>query len=207
MTRINKVGIELEGGFNTLSRLNNSMGNFHGDGSVDHFDNCAEKGEFVSIPLTVDQIEDFILNNYPTKTNKSCGGHCHVSLKSASDYMDLMSEEFNTFYIEEFKKWGEIMQINPRSAFWNRLNGNEFYCKKKFRAIEQRDSDHTTARYCHINYCYHEKNRHTVEFRMLPCFQKKTLMLSAILKTCEIVENYLENFVKTQKIVSMRIEL
>ena len=48
-------------------------------------------------------------------------------------------------------------------------------------------------RYSQINYAYNLDDRHTVEFRMLPCFNKKSLQIAGTLEIIRITQEYLEN--------------
>lgn len=164
-------------------------------------------GEFVSKPLKVSQVEDWIYGSYPTKTNYSCGGHIHISLNSYADYMNLMTYEFYNYYLERIRKWANKMKINEGSQFWKRLEGKQ-YCHKKFQPELQRDMQghYDDPRYTHINYCFNVDNRHTLEFRLLPCFQKDYLMVSGVLETISIVEDYLQQLPDNNK-VRMRFEL
>jgi len=163
-------------------------------------------GEFVSIPIKVEEIEEWINKNYPDKTNSTCGGHCHVSLKSASDYMNLMDRAFYEYYLKRMETWGNKMKINKGSSFWKRLIGAN-YCHARFQPKEQRDmtEHYEDVRYAQINYCYNVDNRHTVEFRMLPCFQKKELMVSGIKETVDIVETFLSGINPNNNMIKLRI--
>ena len=171
------------------------------------FDAESGVGEFVSEPLKVDEVEDWIYKSYPTKTNFSCGGHCHISLKSYSDYMNLMTKEFYTYYINRMVKWGKKSKINEGSEFWKRIEGKR-YCKAEFNPEDQRDmkGHYDQPRYTHLNYCFNVNGRHTLEFRLLPCFQKDYLMVSGIKETISIVEDYLQNL-PPNKNIKMRFTI
>jgi hypothetical protein len=165
-------------------------------------------GEFVSIPLNVNEIDEWVTKCYPQKTNSTCGGHVHISLKSYADYMNLMDRSFYEYYLERMAKWGTIHKIKEGSSFWKRLEGAQ-YCHAKFMPKEQRDmfEHYEDPRYAQINYCFNVDNRQTVEFRMLPCFQKESLMLSGIKETIDIVETYLSGIDPNNNMIKLRIEI
>lgn len=48
-------------------------------------------------------------------------------------------------------------------------------------------------RYSQINYAYNLDDRHTIEFRMLPAFNKKSLQIAGTLELIKITQEYLEN--------------
>lgn len=167
-------------------------------------DGSGRSGEFVSRPLEKTEIEEWIYKCYPTITNRTCGGHIHVSLKSNVDYMALMDRKFYDYYMKKILEWAKKMRINPESHFYERYNGKRF-CYANFQPEQQRDMrDHyDDPRYAHINYAYNVENRHTVEFRLLPCFQKDYLMVSGVKETLKIVEDYLKKLPKQK---SMRVK-
>lgn len=161
-------------------------------------------GEFVSRPLEKSEVEEWIFKNYPTTTNRTCGGHIHISLKSDADYMSLMDRRFYDYYMKRMLAWAEKMKIAKDSHFYERYRGKQF-CYANFQPEQQRDMrDHyDDPRYAHINYAYNVDHRHTVEFRLLPCFQKDYLMVSGVKETIEIVEDYLKSL---PKLKSMRLK-
>lgn len=153
-------------------------------------------GEIVTEPIKKDQIklyfENALKSNY--ESNTTCGAHQHISFKSKVSYMILTDEKFYNFYLHEITKWAKSNQIREGSAFWRRLQGSNTFCKYGFNPIDQiHMKDHyMSERYFHLNFCYNVDNRKTLEFRLLPAFHKKELILSGLEKQVEIVEKWLE---------------
>ncbi len=162
-------------------------------------------GEFVSNPMKVGEIKDWLYSSYPDKTNLTCGGHFHISLKHLSDYISLMDKKFYDYYISNMIIWGKKMKINEGSHFWKRIDGQQF-CYRDPNPIDQRRmrGKYDQARYKQINYCYNVLDRKTIEFRLLPAFQKDYLYVSAVLESIRLIEDYLLNLPKT-KTVKMEI--
>jgi hypothetical protein len=192
LKHIKLVGIELEGAWHEIDYYK-SIG-FKHDGSVSIEKNEKRKyiGEIVSDPLTLDKLLRWIDDNYPDYTNRSCGGHIHFSFNSLEDYAKLEDRKFFYFMLQELEKWGKDNRLNEKSVFWERVYGKNKYCKKEFCPEEQvKDQGGSYHRYTMINACYHKHG--TLEIRVLPCFQKKRIMLKAVKFMYELVENYLEN--------------
>ncbi len=210
--RIYKVGIELEGNFQLIPFF---KGHFTSDSSVVGFNHLSDNyctcpyhecrctqemgksgiGEWVSNKLDVSEIEEFINKCHPIGTNSHCGGHIHVSLKSACDYMTLMSTEFYEYTLKRMNEWGTKNHIRANSPFWDRVsqNGTE-YNWHRFNCESQRDMTRNlmSERYSQLNYCYNNQQRKTLEFRLLPTFKSKKLQISATLEIIQIIEDYLE---------------
>lgn len=183
-SRIAKLGIELEGGWNSKPQ------DLKPDGSVNSI-NCAYLGEVASKPLGIKSVLSWVDKNYPDKVNHTCGLHIHISLYSHADYSKLMSRKFFLYLHREFKSWGLSYPINDDSAFWKRMAGENTYCKNKFNNPDKQAETNyrESIRYSHLNYCF--KLHGTIEFRMLPMFQKKEIALSAIQKYYDIVNEWL----------------
>ena len=152
-------------------------------------------GECVSDPIRVDQIREYFqrLIEQGYETNSTCGFHQHISFKSNISYMILTDERFYNFYLHEISKWAHEKKLNPDSQFWKRLEGKNHFCKYGFNAEDQifMREHYESCRYTHLNYCYNVDNRKTLEFRLLPAFTKKELILSGLEKQIEIVEKWL----------------
>lgn len=165
-------------------------------------------GEYVSRPLELEEVTDWIEICHPKETNDSCGAHVHVSLKSACDYMDLMEKDFYDYYIKEMTRFGKEEHIATSDYFWKRIEGVN-YCYARFQPKDQRDmvGHYEDPRYAQINYCYNVDGRKTVEFRLLPCFDDKELMKRGILKTINIVESYLNDMNTKENKMKVRLEI
>ena len=207
--RIYRVGIELEGNFEHIPDFN---GSFHTDGSVNGFERFEGRnsaiGEYVSNKLEVSEVMEWIENCHPTQTNRSCGGHIHISLNSLGDYMTLMTQEFYDHVLEKLAIWGHKMHLNENSAFWDRIGDRGVvHLYNRFNPRDQKNMrrNYMDERYSQINYAYNLNNRHTIEFRMLPCFNKKSLQIAGTMEIIKITQEYLEN--KQSIPVTMRIKI
>jgi hypothetical protein len=196
LKRINKIGVELEGGWNY-----EPPHSFQEDGSVET--ETDYEGETVSPPCrTKSELKDWIRKNYPDEINRTCGMHIHVSFRSEADYNRLMTKKFYTAFLENAKEWGLENKINEGSAFWHRLEGKNSFCKLlttkdgrfKISTVKRQANAHDKGgpRYFQLNFC---KNVHnTLECRLFPTFQKKKIAESAVDFFYNLVENYLSQF-------------
>jgi len=149
-------------------------------------------GEAVSVPMPETEMEDWLNKNEPAilRTNNTCGMHIHVGNLTHKEYGVLMHPDFHEFLRVELTAWGLKNQIREGSAFWNRLKGNNTYCKDDYRAEEQKlDTSKSGQRYCFVNYCW--KLHGTVEVRILPCFQKPELRVKGFKEVLRIIHAYL----------------
>jgi hypothetical protein len=181
-TYIDKIGVELEGGWD------NEPNNLKGDGSVDVPSDYS--GEVVSPPLTFHKALNWTVENYPDMVNDTCGLHVHISLKNNLLYSRLTSRRFYVYFLTRMTEWGKQAGLSPSHRFWDRLEGNNTYCLKKFipgRQISLQEKQE--ERYCHINYCYSLHG--TIEFRLLPMFNKKETAVKAITEIVYIVKDWL----------------
>ena len=180
---INKVGIELEGGWNQIPQPIN--GSIHHDGSVRNI-NANFLGEVVSIPLDENQISEFINSNYPDKINDTCGMHIHMSFKDGI-YREFMTREFFDYFCTELKKWLQQRHVGVRAI--NRVDGNNRFCKKEYHADAQYRATHKVEeRYCIVNYCYNLRG--TIEVRVLPMFDSKEFSIMAINRVIFLFKKY-----------------
>jgi len=146
-----------------------------------------EVGEVASGKLKVNEVKDFILDNYPNEVNSSCGLHIHLSTKNGKkDYNVISTEKFYNYFLFEIENWALNRKINEGSRFWKRLKGCQ-YAKREFNADIQIKEG--SDRYTHINYCY---NRHkTVEIRLGTMFDNKDISVEYVHKVIEIFNDYL----------------
>ncbi len=220
---IKGIGIELEGLFHKLpnnATHDGSVGGPQGifyddeDGTIDSdlhkkVMKAAEvsrgssseyyQGESRSdICYSFEEVREYVLKNYPIKSNGSCGLHIHLSFKKPLYYALLMEQSFNIYFLKELEDWGLRANIQSKN-FWKRLRGdNDRYCARSFRPESQvwRQSK-SDNRYTQLNYCYGLKK--TLEFRLLPMFKDHDLAVTAIKKVMEITEEYLINIFKDYK--------
>lgn len=214
MERIDKVGVELEGGFsehrfylyrfgvskerhmreergesdpNSSPRANPC---WHGDGSVST--PSSFNGEVVSLPHSnLAELEAWILEHYPNHVNDSCGFHIHMSFKSNLDYSRLMSRRFHRYFLKSWETWGKKMDIKSKE-FWDRLYEKSTrakqYCKKSF-SDPDKQAVGRGDRYHQLNFCY--SKHHTLECRMLPMFQDASIGIRAMRFLVQMTEKWL----------------
>lgn len=188
-----KVGIEIEGGWETsprvvADRVNGAV--VVGDGSV--HTNAEYSSEIITQPYaSLASAKAALEQLYPDETNSSCGMHVHVSFKTEEAYSRLMSEEFYFYYLLRWQTWGQNTGIV--GEFWRRLRGENDFCRREFRVMEQAPArSKGSARYCHLNYCY--RHHGTIESRLLPMFKDKKFALLALEETISIYQDYLNNY-------------
>jgi hypothetical protein len=190
--RWKKIGVELEGGWEKYeSSLRTMAGRF---GANFHYDGSVSTGATTSAEISTKPYERLgsLLNCvdalYPDEVNSSCGMHVHVSFDEL-DYGHLMSERFYFYFLLRWEAWGKRLNIRS-SEFWSRLRGENQYCKREWKSVEQvtlrgRDG----VRYAHLNFCYSLHG--TVECRLLPMFKDKTIAAKAIQELLSIYSDYL----------------
>jgi len=145
-------------------------------------------GEVSSHKLKINEVENWILVNYPNEVNSSTGLHCHLSFKNdKQDYSIIATEKFYNHFIQELKLWSKERKINQDSRFLKRLNGVE-YAKRTFLADDQINGNN--ERYTQINYCYHKFNG-TVEIRVGNMFNDKTISVEYVQRVIKIFNEYL----------------
>ena len=201
-SKIDRVGVELEGLFFDSDMLDSSLGRFEEDGSVQGFSQRGQCGEFVSKAIQPCEVENFITKCHPSgslgRSNRSCGAHTHISLLSNGDYSTLMTQEFYDHFLTKWNQFGARNEINEDSHFYERVRGKQ-HCYAGFKPQQHKMVYHyDNDRYQHINFCYNVQKhgqaaRKTVEFRIPPCFQSKTLQVKATLEILKIVQEYLED--------------
>lgn len=187
-TAIDKVGIELEGGWNRRP----ANATFHHDGSVTGLHGQATTiGEMVSAPMASwETVTEWMIDSYPVAHNASCGMHVHVSFKLRRDYARLMTPEFFEYFGNRMKAWGERVKLPASHLFWTRLNGFNGFCKKQFNAdVQAAQRGKSGCRYTQLNYAFLFHG--TIECRLFPVFKKANIAISAIQELCAIYEDWL----------------
>ena len=180
----------------TLSHSCRIMNNTYNNCSMDCSCECScecfceennEVGEVASKKLRVNEVKDFILDNYPSEVNSSCGLHCHLNFKNGKkDYNIISTEKFYNYFLSEIENWALNRNINQGSRFWKRLKGCQ-YAKREFNADIQIQEG--SDRYTHINYCYSKHK--TVEIRLGTMFNNKDISVEYVHKVIEIFNDYL----------------
>lgn len=162
-----RVGIELEGGWNSLPEGTNDIIR---DGSVEvsppdngefqkryraweikYRDAQREGrifsqpppvstfrvGELPSPPMEVEKVEPWMNKFYPHAVNATCGLHVHMSFKTALQYQRLMTPAYPATVVEYFQSWAKQEGLPTTHPLWQRLSGKNQYCRHEFHAQEQ----------------------------------------------------------------------
>ena len=129
---------------------------------------------------------------YPQEHNSDCGAHFHVSFDNIQAFEFLCTKEFFDHFQRELYRWG--VRANIKNAdFWSRLNGDNTMCRTTFRGISQlytTNDSYPDCRYSILNFQY---NKHgTLEFRILPVFDKAELYIKAVQVCMDITQKYLD---------------
>ena len=193
---IDKVGVEIEGGWD-VAPPGGPVGH---DGSV--MVAAPIRGEMRSRPLARwDTIESYVTANWPTHTDRTCGFHVHVSLRSTHLYASLMDKRFYDFFLARMESWGKTHDIQ-NSEFWNRLRGDNSFCRKAWNPDKQADATYKdSVRYAHWNFCYLQHT--TAECRLLPTFKKPHVAVKAIREVLSIVEEWLDKAPDAVEVVAV----
>lgn len=191
---IDKVGVELEGGWSENNPDVDVYEDLKGDGSVDVNDDDDDNyhnGEMVSPPYSRwASITKFITQNYPDKVNTSCGFHIHISVPSVGYYQALMNKRFYNHLKYALAVWGRKNKIPKRDYFWYRLSGKNTYCEDEFRPnVQVMDRSKSGYRYSIVNYCFSLHG--TMEIRVLPMFRDPDMSISALHCVLKCVDKYL----------------
>jgi hypothetical protein len=201
--QINMVGVEMEGGWDpdnpTCDDIKSDCSvqvNDHDDDDYDEDDDGYshgryKNGEYVTSPISKWQtLVNEMKDNYPDKVNSTCGLHVHVSVPTIPAYEALMNERFYNFLKKSLRVWGKKNNIPSHHNFWHRLKGNNQYCEDFHNPDSQVwETGKGGDRYCIVNYCY--SCHGTMEVRVLPMFEKKSLSVSAVERVLWTVQRYL----------------
>lgn len=186
---IDKIGVELEGGWNKIPPDVNEIGH---DGSVMVI--AKHVGEIASPPGKPKEILSWVLRNHPTAVNQTCGMHVHVSFRRILDYSRLADRDTSRkFLIRRLRQWGnknKFGTVRPEHPFWDRLKGENRYCKAGWNPEEQISADsRVEERYQQMNFCW--GLHRTMEVRVLPAFKIPEVSVDAIKCVLKAVEDYL----------------
>jgi hypothetical protein len=227
---IDQVGVEFEGAWSAPPR--EVTATYHRDGSVQTDDVASFAGfkyigEYVSEPLdSPEAVKNWMKYAYPSVNNSTCGLHVHVSFKDMRDYARIMEPQFQRFILLGLRAWGQAW--NKRNydtvaelpgVFWNRLGGEQHYCKRVYRQRRKRRAgriglqdctpgptpekqvyykEKSPHRYTVVNYCHGTHS--TVELRVLPMFPAgHEQAVEAVMAYLALVTRYLDLFRKHRK--------
>lgn len=205
MEYIDKIGIELEGGWPV--RPDDILP----DASVVITEpSNLYTGEVVSKPYrSLFSLKEWYHANYPPHINNTCGLHVHFSFLSESFYSKLMDETFKDFFIQQMEAWGK--STNCKSAqFWERIRGNNSFCKLSTwhpevqAAIKKKYREDHSKRYGVWNFCYGLHK--TAECRVLPMFTDKDYGWLAINQVINLVDKWLDDYKDSPIIAEETVE-
>jgi hypothetical protein len=193
--RIKKVGIELEGGWTNPpigSKIERDASVFHDDPPVGY-----KVGEMPLGPMQVIQVKPVLKKYYPNLVDKTCGMHVHMSFETLFQYVLLAdSPAYQETVLEYFRRWAEKEAFPKTHYIWERLDGKNIFCQKKFWPREQMQTtrkDYDKVRHGHrytiIHYCF-ERHR-TLECRVLPMMPDHVQAFSAIKLLFDVTNAYL----------------
>lgn len=151
-------------------------------------------GEIYTRPHdTLEAVLEDVDKLWPDVVDDSCGLHVHTSFSPIQ--VSLLAErDFFRFYLDEWAKWGKENDVERTHVFWVRLRGDNKFTTLSFVPEKQLTGQKNRTReerYTMLNFYAWEKHR-TLESRLLPMFSNKALAISAIKKTLEIYDTYLQ---------------
>jgi hypothetical protein len=199
MKFIQKIGLEIEGGWFDRHLHPSPVAKWHRDGSVRNIRatqngrNIGHVGEVASEPLpSLEAVKTWINDFWPDRKNKSCGFHIHVSVKPEL-YEFLMEEDFYNQFLKIMEETGKTLKLSKH--FFDRLNNQNSYCRRIFHPHEQAgEITKTDKRYTHLNYCY---TLHGTLENRLPCATLTVKQAFTIVKVyTDLIEAYLEKHAK-----------
>ncbi len=174
--RIDRMGIEIEGGFlvQEYKRLQPS-GIFRGDGSVrdvgkivvrkvngytqvQHV-NLYHPGEVASPALEPKKLLTWVRWHFPARQNESCGTHVHVSVRHKADYDRLATREFYTEFLNRSMMFMELHKPDLPKGVWDafkrRFDGDNSYCCKNFNSSCEHVGGSRSSARNYPTYCTH----------------------------------------------------
>lgn len=156
---------------------------------------CGARGwEFRSKPGSVGEALRQLTALYPDVTSRAAGMHVHMSFKEKTSISLLCSDKFFNYWQERWETWGT--KNNIKGVFWERLKNENQYCRPTSIVDytgKKLVTENSGGRYKAINFQSFESHG-TVEFRLLPMFQKGNLGVLAVENLVDIVETFLQNY-------------
>ncbi len=159
----------------------------------------AQCWEFKTKPADIAGALKQLTKLYPYVTSRSAGMHVHMSFKDPTSVSLLCSQKFFDYWNTQWEAWGN--KNNIKGAFWERLREENQYCMKP-KIAEFKGKTVVTKgghKYRQVNFLPYDSIR-TVEFRLLPMFQKASLSILAIEQLLDIVETYLQTADLTKEV-------
>lgn len=206
MARISKVGFEIEGGwdgepfispFEDISLVHDNSINGQTLASAPRI-LAQHVGEAVSPPIEVEgKWKEWLVDHWPNaapanRTNRTCGLHIHISLKSLRDYSLLGSKSFLYGVKEEMMDVGKKMKLPKKHVFWERMEGANSFAPIDFDAAQQMRVTQKGGRnrYGWLNFAWAMHG--TVEFRALPTFRDSKVAVAFVSRYLNFVEEWLD---------------
>ena len=220
MARLDKVGFEIEGGWDGTPRISpfsdialiadhsingQSLGNAPAIAA-------AHVGEAVSPPLALEdgKWEEWLTIHWPNaeprhRTNRTCGFHIHVSTKSLKDYTLLTSKSFLFALRVKMEEVGKAVKLPKKHIFWERMGGFNRFCELDFEAAQQMRVRRKGGnnRYGWLNFAWEMHG--TMEFRALPTFRDAKVGVRFAKEYLDFIESWLEAQGDKQLIKSARL--
>lgn len=171
---------------------------------------CGARGwEFQTRPGSIGEALRQLTTLYPDVTSRSAGLHVHMSFREKTSVTLLCSDKFFQYWKERWEAWGT--KLNVQGAFWERLRNQNQYCRPNNMESDFGPKDLVSGagrgrqdRYRQVNFQAFEAHG-TVEFRLLPMFQKGNLAVNAIENLVDIVETYLQTVEMDSEIVGQSV--
>jgi hypothetical protein len=199
---IDRIGLEVEGGWPGKPRIPPFEDlTLVADHSIDGTTLPTDKpltsthvGEAVSLPLPMEEVEEWLTKYWPKETNRTCGYHIHISLRSPFHYMLLTKKAYAILLRKRMWALGLDRGFPKTHYLFARLSGDNPFCTFNFDASGQMNIREKRVgmrlRYGFLNFA---KNIHgTVEFRALPTFDNVADAKAFTFEFLNVTEEFLE---------------
>lgn len=208
---IEKVGIELEGGWNRRFKDTDIFGDISVQRPVNtgnrpcqcdnqgHSPSTCHWGEIASPPLELESALGWMKDHFPDGVNATCGFHVHVSVKNTRLYAELTEKTFFNYFLSEVRKFGKSEGFPEDHPLWHRLREKSNkaphparFCNRPYAAHEQMAlTTKTDARRSALNYCYAMHG--TIECRVFPAWPDPEVAARAVLTYTNAIEDWLSH--------------
>ena len=183
----------------------------------------AVKGEVVSNPLTVDQIEGWVRSVYPKYVNETCGLHVHMSFFHKLNYGRLMGGmAFTTWMVGKLRTWAEREGLPKDHPQWRRFDPDDpwtrqhcahLYLGEAQARVTRKDYESRGkpySRYTFVNYCHdmpgHDGPRATVEVRGLSMPDNPDTAIRAVMAVLDATNEFLSKIKQKERVERIRVQ-